>query len=516
MVWQREDVGAQVGAARDQGGLGGGAEVAREQHAEPAGLGAHDERRVVVGNRAGEIRRRPERRHDQVAGARRRRSRAALDDRYAARARGRAHRFELRVAFRAERQPDLGDVDGGQHRGRTAPMVDIRVRHHEHVHPPDAERAERRHHHIAPPVELGERAACVHEERAALALDQRGVALPHVEEDRAGRRRRHALRGPGRQHDPRAERRASADGGAARGESCGGERQRGRERGRGGGSTGRWRREPAVGDTRGGERCRRHPLAKARDRPRRLRLRRHRQRERGEERRRQEHRARPGDRDQVGGEPGRRRDAELPGRERRGHETRGRARPDGRLDPPGGPARVGSTSREDEARRRREGELGSRLEERLGLDRQDCDRRRAQGVRAGSGPRARRRERQRQQHREGPPHRDLPAARERVADRQRHRRSERGPPDVAPCGEAAGARQEPTRRRVGEPGDQREMQPRHREEMCEPEPCERLAVLRCEPGAVAERERAQEAGAGSSAREPVAERAAPALERRAR
>jgi hypothetical protein len=515
VVRQREQVGAQVRAARDQAGLCPRAEIAGEQDADAGDLDAHDQRRVVVRHGAGEAGGRPERRDEQVPELRRRRSRAAFAHPHAPRARRRAQRREVRIAERAERQPHLADLDGAEHRRRAPAMVDIRVRHHQQVEAPDAERAERRRHRVSAAVQLRERSTRIHQQRAARRLHQRRVALTDVEKHRARRRRRHRSRRARRERHARAERRDGAQRGAAGDEPERGQRQRREQRRRPGRAAGRRRWQPAVDEPYARERGRGGTLAQAGEPPHPLRIRRDRQGQRREERRRQEHDTRPRHGEQVGGQTGWRRHAELPGRERRCDQPRGGARPHGGLPRPGRRGRRRAPGGQHQAGGRREGELRPRLEQGLGLEGEHRQRGRDQGVHASGRPRAYGGQREREQHHEGPAHGHLPAARQRVRRRQRHRSGQRGPAHVAPRSPAAGPREQATRPGVGERGGEREVQARHRQQMGQSEPREGLAVRRRKGRAVPERERAQQPAAGAGGREPLAERAAPALQPRA-
>jgi len=180
---QREYVGAQVDAARDESRLCGRLEISREQHASRPGSDSHGER-AVVARAAARLDGRPQGLDPEIARVQRRSPRALLPDLHSARQRRGAHGIEARIVARAKRKPEHADGDAGQHRGNPAAMIEICVGDDEQIEAPDAEGRERGHHHAAPEIDsIRCRKPGIDEHGAKSSLHEQRVALPDVEGD---------------------------------------------------------------------------------------------------------------------------------------------------------------------------------------------------------------------------------------------------------------------------------------------------------------------------------------------
>ena len=202
VVGQREDVGAQVGPARDERRLGVRFEIAREQHATRAGRDADGER-ARVPRAVARPGRRPQRLDQQISRSQRWRLRAPLGDLDPVGRCDGEQRAEGRVGASAVGQPERRDGDVFEHGRNTAAVIQVGVRHDQQIQASDAERRERGSHHASPQIDtIGRRRSRIHEHGAAPPLHQQRVALPHVEGHQPRQRRGH--RRGGRHGEQRA------------------------------------------------------------------------------------------------------------------------------------------------------------------------------------------------------------------------------------------------------------------------------------------------------------------------
>lgn len=382
-------------------------------------------------------------------------------------------------------------------------MVQVRVRHREQVEPLHAELAQCRQHRIASPIELGERASRIYEQRTASSLYQHRVPLPDVEHDQPRRRRRQVRRrGRGGAHAD-GQSRDDAHPGALRAKP----QQRDEDQDAEGGGVRRvTRREPAREldcnplET-AGERC--HDTKPVAGRARSQRRRIDERRQRGEQRRREQQPADQRYRDEVRRQRPRRGLPETPGDERSRCQDRGRAGAHGSASRPS----------EDQCRRREERELGAAAKERSRLEPEDHER----GQRQARGPARRAPEPDagaecREQHPRAA-HRDVEPRHQRLHGRPRERQRERDATRVATARQPRPPAQQRASQRVHPGCGQREVQARYREEMRHPEPRERGAHLPRQPSPLAQSQRGEQRSARAGRRQRVRRTDAPAQQR---
>jgi hypothetical protein len=489
--------------------LAGLLEVARQQHAVPAGADAQHERGVVARGGA-HAAPGPERLDLEVSERERRVVGGAFLDGNAACACGGRERCEGRVRAAAGRQPEAPRRHLAQHRDEAAGVIEVRVARDHEIERTHAERAERRHHHAFARVEaIRDRDAAIHQHAGLAALHERGVALPDVEEDRARwagverRRRAQRRRGGGEQREAEAERsgpRAHAGDGEARG---GGETERPRRDARprrGNRCEPRYRVERRL-------RCLRCSTEAARQQPR-LALGRGDGRRARRQRERQEHERGERDGDAVR-EPAERRDgAEVPGDERRGDGRRAgrdaqRRHQRAERSTEGAAARALRRRRAPDQRGRGgERELDAGREGRRRIGRGHRERRGCKHHRSDQAPACELRQCEQRQEHERALHGSREAREQRVDGARPDRHAHRAAPRVAVRSEPGAAPQQRRSREIDRAGDQPEVETRHRHQVREPDPREVAPCARRERAGLAEPERREQATPRPFAREP--------------
>lgn len=217
MVADLQQVRAQRRAPSDQRFLDRDADIGHEERDEPVDLDAQHERRVVAtgpGPIGRERSGRPE--HLDVEPAARSGAVAFGEPANGhVPCRGAAGECSQRGLLAPERgQPQLAHAALLQQPVRAAAMIEVTVRHGEHVDPP---RTEGQRGALDPSADRGARAPAprVDHQRRGPGLDQRRIALPHVQEDeprppgpRAPGGRRQRPRRQSHHHAPHQDRRA--------------------------------------------------------------------------------------------------------------------------------------------------------------------------------------------------------------------------------------------------------------------------------------------------------------------